>query len=87
MSPSFGFGMFIVVDQALFIIEVLPDRAAAGRDLGLSQLGTNLGQTIAPIVAGVVVAISAGAYGPVWIAATVLVLISAVAIIPIKRVR
>jgi MFS family permease len=83
---SFGFGMFLVVDQALFI-EILPDRNAAGRDLGLSQLGANLGQAIGPIIAGIVVAVFAGSYGPVWVAASVLVLISAFAVLPIKRVR
>ena len=57
-----GFGVFIVVDQALFI-DVLPDRDAAGRDLGLSTLGQNLGQAIGPILAGAVVAIFAGRYG------------------------
>ncbi len=75
-----------MVDQALFI-EVLPDRAAAGRDLGLAQLGTNLGQAIGPAIGGVVVVLFAGAYGPIWPVACVLVLVSAVLIAPIKRVR
>lgn len=83
---AFGFGMFLVIDQALFI-EVLPDRAAAGRDLGLSALGTNLGQAIAPAIAGVVVAVSAGSYRSLWPVACVIVLVSAVAILPIRRVR
>ncbi|WP_447949565.1 MFS transporter [Microbacterium aurum] len=81
-----GFGMFIVIDGALFV-EVLPDKAAAGRDLGLSQLGTNLGQALGPMIAGIVVTIFGGAYGPVWPVAFVLVLISAFLVIPIRRVR
>ena len=83
---GFGFGMFIVVDQALFI-EVLPDREAAGRDLGLAQLGTNLGQAVGPAIGGLVVVVFAGAYGPIWAVSSVLVLVSAVLIAPIKRVR
>lgn len=81
-----GLGTFIVVDQALFI-DVLPDRNAAGRDLGLSTLGQNLGQAIGPVIAGVVVAISGGFYGPVWPVAFALVLAAAFAVLPIRRVR
>ena len=83
---SIGFGAFIVVDQALFI-EVLPNPDAAGRDLGLSGLGLNLGQALGPALAGVIVTIFAGAYGPIWLVACVMVLIATVLIIPIKRVR
>jgi MFS family permease len=81
-----GFGTFLVVDQALFI-DVLPDRESAGRDLGLSALGTNLGQAIGPIIAGIVVTMFGGSYGPVWPVAFVLVLLAAFAVIPIRRVR
>lgn len=81
-----GYGVFVVVDQALFI-DVLPDRDAAGRDLGLSALGQNLGNALGPIIAGAVVAIAAGAYGPVWPVGFALVALSAVAIVRIKGVR
>lgn len=83
---GFGFGTFIVVDQALFI-SVLPDRAAAGRDLGVSTLGQNLGQAIGPVLAGAAVAVFGGSYIGVWPVACVIVLIAAFAVIPIKRVR
>jgi MFS family permease len=83
---SIGFGAFIVVDQALFI-EVLPSPDAAGRDLGLAALGLNLGQALGPAFAGVIVTILAGAYGPIWLVAFVIVLIATALIIPIKRVR
>lgn len=81
-----GFAVFAVVDQALFI-DVLPDKAFAGRDLGMSALGQNLGQALGPIIAGAVVALSAGSYGPVWPVAFVLVALGAFTVIPIKRVR
>jgi MFS family permease len=83
---SIGFGAFIVVDQALFI-EVLPNPDAAGRDLGLAGLGLNLGQALGPAFAGIIVTIFAGAYGPIWLVACVMVLAATVLIIPIKRVR
>lgn len=81
-----GYGVFVVVDQALFI-DVLPDKEAAGRDLGLSALGQNLGNALGPIVAGAVVAAFAGAYGPVWPVGFVLVALGALAVLRVKRVR
>jgi MFS family permease len=86
VATGLGFGVFIVVDQALFI-DVLPHREAAGRDLGVSTLGQNLGQALGPIVAGAVVALFGGSYGPVWPVGFALVLVAAFAVIPIKRVR
>jgi len=81
-----GLGSFLVVDQALFI-DLLPDPTAAGRDLGMSALGQNLGQAAGPIFAGLIVIISAGEYGPVWPAGFVIVLLAALFVLPIRRVR
>ncbi|SFR92784.1 Na+/melibiose symporter [Microbacterium sp. cf046] len=80
-----AFGTYLPVDQALFI-DVLPDQKSAGRDLGVAALGSNLGQALGPALAGAVVAIT-GAYLGVWIAAFVLVLLAAVAVIPLKGVK
>lgn len=82
---AFAFGMYLPVDQALFI-DVLPDEKSAGRDLGVAALGGNLGQALGPIVAGIVVA-ATGAYLGVWIVAAVLVVLAAVALLPLKNVR
>jgi MFS family permease len=82
---SIAFGVYIPVDQALFI-DVLPDKNAAGRDLGIASMATNIGQVIGPIIAGQVVALTSG-YAGVWVVATVLVLIAAGAIVPVKRAR
>jgi len=83
---SFGLGVYIVVDQALFI-DLLPHRDSAGRDLGVANLGTNVGQALGPIIAGMIVAAFGGAYGPVWPVAFFLVFVAAFAVLPIKRVR
>jgi len=80
-----AFGIYLPVDQALFI-DVLPDQKAAGRDLGVAGLGSNLGQALGPILAGAVVAITGGYVG-IWIAAGVLVLLGAVALAPLKGVK
>lgn len=80
-----AFGAYLPVDQALFI-DVLPDQKAAGRDLGVAALGGNLGQALGPALAGATVAITGGYLG-VWIAGFVLVLLAAIAVIPLKGVK
>lgn len=80
-----AFGTYLPVDQALFI-DVLPDQKAAGRDLGVAALGSNLGQALGPALAGATVAITGGYLG-VWIAGFVLVLLAAVAVLPLKGVK
>lgn len=80
-----AFGIYLPVDQALFI-DVLPDKKAAGRDLGVAGLGSNLGQALGPILASTVVAVTGGYVG-IWIAAFVLVLLAAFAIFPLKGVK
>jgi MFS family permease len=82
---GFALGTYLAVDVALFI-DVLPDKDAAGRDLGLAGLGGSLGQALGPVVAGQVVALTGG-YRMVWLVALVLILVAAVAIVPVKRVR
>lgn len=80
-----AFGTYLPVDQALFI-DVLPDPTSAGRDLGVAALGSNLGQALGPVLAGTIVAITGG-YQFIWLFAAVLVVISAVAILPVKGAR
>jgi len=78
-------GTFLVVDQAL-LIDVLPDKGAAGRDLGMGQFAINLGQALGPVVAGLVLS-ATGGYRMIWIAALLFALLSAFALMPVKRVR
>ncbi|MDO4258271.1 MAG: MFS transporter [Actinomycetaceae bacterium] len=78
-------GAFLTVDQALFI-DVIPDKATVGRDLGMGNLGGNLGQAIGPVVANAVVTYLGG-YKSVWIVSAIIVLVAAFAVIPIKRVK
>lgn len=78
-------GCFLVVDQAL-MIDVLPDQAAAGRDLGIGLLAINLGQALAPAVAGGIVA-ATGGYNLVWVVGALSVLVATAAIVPVKRAR
>lgn len=80
-----AFGSYMVVDQALFI-DVIVDKRTAGRDLGMSALGGNLGQAMGPVLAGQIVAISGG-YGAVWAIAAPVVLVAAIVILPVRRAK
>ena len=82
---NIALGAFLVVDQAMFI-DVLPDKEAAGRDLGVSALGGNLGQALGPAIAGMVVALTGG-YAGVWCVAIVLGIFSAVVVLSVKNAR
>jgi MFS family permease len=85
LIAGIAFGIYLPVDQALFI-DVLPDRNSAGRDLGVASLGNNLGQALGPILAGAVVMITGGYLG-IWVSAFVLTALAAVAILPVRGVR
>lgn len=78
-------GTFLVVDQAL-LIDVLPDKEAAGRDLGIGTLASNLGQAMGPLVASAVLAVTGG-YKMIWLVSLILVTIAAFAVLPVKRAK
>jgi MFS family permease len=78
-------GTFLVVDQAL-LIDVLPDKAAAARDLGIGTLASNLGQAMGPLVASAVLAITGG-YKMIWLVSMILVTLAAFAVLPVKRAK
>ena len=80
-----SYGMYMAVDVALFI-DVLPDKDAAGRDLGVANVASNIGQMLAPVAAGQIVAITAG-YNALFCMSIIAVAISAVAIVPVKKVK
>ncbi|MCL3777406.1 MULTISPECIES: MFS transporter [unclassified Actinomyces] len=85
---GFALGAFMTVDQALFI-DVLPDKEAAGRDLGVANVATNIGQTLAPVLAGVIVAqiVGPAGYRAIYIAAFICMVVAALAIVPVKKVK
>ncbi|GAA3634183.1 hypothetical protein GCM10022223_60650 [Kineosporia mesophila] len=61
---GFGYGVFGSVDQAINV-DVLPSKEEAGKDLGILNLATTLGQTIGPIITSTV-AVSTGSYGLIF---------------------
>lgn len=78
-----AFGIYLPVDNAMFI-DVLPDPARAGRDLGLAIVAMNLGQALAPALAAAVVSLTGG-YQLVWGAALVLVALATLTVAPIRE--
>lgn len=81
-----GFGLYMSVDAAL-MTEVLPGGgAAAGKDLGILNVATNIPQALSPAIAGVIIA-SFGGYPVLFVFGIVAVIAAALVLIPIKSVR
>ena len=81
-----GFGLYMSVDAAL-MTEVLPsESSAAGKDLGILNVATNIPQAMSPAIAAIIIT-SLGGYPVLFIFAIVFVILAAIAIAPIKAVR
>ena len=80
-----GYGIYMAVDQALNV-DVLPNPDEAGKDLGILNLANTLGQVIAPIVVSSIV-VATGGYFLVFPIAIAAVMVGAVVILFIKKVK
>jgi len=81
-----GFGLYMATDTAL-MTEVLPGGgAAAGKDLGILNVATNIPQAMSPAIAGLIIA-SFGGYPMLFVFGIVAVVAAALVLIPIKSVR
>ncbi|WP_258067038.1 MFS transporter [Arthrobacter sp. GMC3] len=81
-----GFGFYMACDTAL-MTEVLPGGGvAAGKDLGILNVATNIPQALSPAIAGVIIAM-AGGYPALFIFGMVAVVLAAFVIIPIRSVK
>ena len=81
-----GFGMYAAVDLAL-VVDVLPDKDDAAKDLGVFNMAGALPFSIAPGIAPAILAVGGGSYGVLYAVAGVCAIIGAAAILPVKRVR
>ncbi len=79
-----GFGVYLAVDVAL-ITEVLPAEEDHARHLGVINIANALPQTAAPALAGLVV--TGAGYPALFVLATVVTLLGAVLVQPIRSVR
>jgi MFS family permease len=81
-----GFGMYMAVDLAL-VVDVLPDKDNAAKDLGVLNIAGALPFSVAPAIAPAILAIGNGSYGVLYAFAGVSAIIGASAILPVKSVR
>ncbi len=81
-----GFGIYVAVDLAL-VVDVLPDKDSAAKDLGVFNMAGALPFSIAPGIAPAILAIGGGSYGVLYGVAGVCAIVGAVTILPVKRVR
>ena len=81
-----GFGVYAAVDLAL-VVDVLPDKRDAAKDLGVFNIAGALPFSIAPAIAPAILAIGSGSYGVLYTVAGLCAIFGAVAILPVKGVR
>jgi MFS family permease len=81
-----GFGVYVAVDLAL-VVDVLPGKDNAAKDLGVFNIAGALPFSIAPAIAPVILAIGGGSYGVLYAVAGLCAIIGAFAVLPVKRVR
>ena len=82
---SFGYGMYLSVDQALNV-DVLPNKETAGKDLGFMNIATCAGQAIGVAITSTLVSVL-GSYTVVFPVAIGMTAIAAISVLGIKRVR
>lgn len=81
-----GFGFYMSVDAAL-MTEVLPSEGtAAGKDLGILNVATNIPQAMSPAIAAFIIT-SLGGYPMLFVFGIVFVIFAAVATAPIRGVK
>jgi MFS family permease len=86
-ATGIGHGLYFAVDLAL-VTEVLPDRERdAAKDLGILNITNALPQSVAPLLAPAILALSGGDYTWLFLAAGTIALAGSVAILPLKSVR
>ena len=82
---GFGYGMYGSVDQALNV-DVLPNAEEAGKDLGILNIATTLGQMVGPMVTSLIVSVTKS-YQLVFPTAIVLVLLACIFISRIRTIK
>jgi len=80
-----GYGAFLSVDQAL-VTQVLPDASARAKDLGIMNIGNNVPQALAPVVAALVID-QLGGYRVLFAFAGLFTFFGATMVYRIKSVR
>ena len=82
---GFGYAVYSSVDQALNV-DVLPSKEEAGKDLGILNMSTTLGQMSGPIITSTIVT-ATGSYMLVFPVSITFAVLGCIAILMIKRIR
>ncbi|WP_188042813.1 MFS transporter [Changpingibacter yushuensis] len=80
-----GYAVYSSVDQALNV-DVLPNPETAGKDLGILNMSTTLGQMCGPIITSLIVT-STGSYALAFPVSIISAVVGCFSIMAIKRVR
>ncbi len=80
-----GFGCFLSVDQAL-ATQVLPAAASRGKDLGIMNIAWAVPQGVAPML-GALVVLAFGGFSALFVASSIVGVLGALAVLPIRSVR
>src|ERR1017187_763208 len=81
-----GFLVGMAIDVAL-VVDVLPDKDNAAKDLGVFNMAGALPFSIAPGIAPAILAIGGGSYAVLYAVAGVSAIVGAATILPVNRVR
>ena len=81
-----GFGLYFAVDLAL-VLDVLPDRNTAAKDLGVFNMAGAVPFALAPAIAPLILAVGGHSYGALYAVAGLCAIVGAFAILRVRRVR
>ena len=82
---GFGLGAYLAVDVAIVTL-VLPSADDRAKDMGIINIANTLPHSLAPVLAGVILAL-AHSYSFLYIVAAIFVLLGILVVLPIKAVR
>jgi len=83
---GFGLGAYLAVDVAIVTL-VLPSAEDRGKDMGIVNIANTLPHSIAPVFAGVILALTGNSYVFLYVAAALFALLGILTVRPIKAVR
>ncbi|HEY6408889.1 MAG TPA: MFS transporter, partial [Ktedonobacteraceae bacterium] len=82
---GFGLGAYLAVDVAIVTL-VLPSAKNRAKDMGIVNIANTLPHSVAPVLAGLILALT-HSYSVLYVAAAIFVLLGIVTVMPIKAVR
>lgn len=81
-----GYGAYSAVDMAM-MVDVLPSREAAGKDLGVLNIASNIPQALTPLIAAALLSAFADNYTVIFIYSAAAAILSVLFVFPIKSVK